>query len=348
MRVVVADFGAGGVAGGEAVEVAATGADQDLAEAVDAVGDGDAARIHALAALVVVVVADQDQIHLARMQRVIGGLHGAVAGVVADAPARMVEVGRGAGLGVRGQILLQPGQLGAGNGAVGHGVERDEVPIAHVVAVVALAAVAGGACIQIGLVRAQRVGGPVGTAAIEVVEVPLRARSVVVVVAGCRAGEALEPTPTRVIEIVVLDQGAVLVSVVACGEHRDRVDLDDQVRGCRAISGRRVADVARAGDHGRGRAQRLGAEGVAADVVAAVAVAEVRLDVHAGPAHRAAGEAAVVPLLALEHVPVAAVAGQDQAVVGLQFQRTEIQAEPLGARWARPGSTAQRRFRRRS
>src|SRR5439155_16163157 len=98
--------------------------------------------------------------------------------------------------------------VGAGGAAAA--VEHDDVPVAQVVAVVALA----------GLPRGSR----------EVVEIAGGIGRVVFVVAGRRLGAGLVPAPVRMIAVCVFRAGPALVYIVANGKH-GAGDVVQEIRG---------------------------------------------------------------------------------------------------------------------
>src|SRR5262249_55904698 len=120
----------------------------------------------------------------------------------ARGPPRLVPQGEGAGLGAGRQVRHQPLLLGRTRGVRDLGVERDDVPGAQVVGVVALGRVTGG-----------------GT---EVAVVAGGTRRVVLVVTRRGLGTCLLPprAPGRVVVGVVLRGGAAVVGVVAEGVDR--------------------------------------------------------------------------------------------------------------------------------
>src|SRR5205823_12371598 len=128
----------------------------------------------------------------------------------------------------------EPLGLGGGRGAcdptagraIAARVQHDDVPAAPLVAVVALARVAGGSA--------------------EVAEVPGRARGGVLAVAGRGHGPGPEGAPERVVPLRELGRGAVLVDVVAQGGDGPRPLLHEGggVRS-RAACVRVAGDVAR-------------------------------------------------------------------------------------------------------
>ena len=118
----------------------------------------------------------------------------------------MMPVGEGTALRARGEVGLKPLLL-SGAGAVRNvGVQDDDVPIAQVVAVIALGGVAG--------------------CRTEVAEIAGGAGSVVIVVARCRPGARFVPAPRRAVAVRVVGARAIGVGVVAQGEDgaRDRVE----------------------------------------------------------------------------------------------------------------------------
>ncbi len=148
--------------------------------------------------------------------------------------ARVVPHGDRAGGGMRREVLPQPLLLGRSRVAAADlravAVDHDQVPLAEVVAVVALRGIAGR--------RA------------EVVEVAAGVRRAVLVVADDRARARLEAAPGRAVAVGELPGRAVFVGVVA--EREDRpVDVLEQVRGLGGGTERlAVGDVAGPDDDG--------------------------------------------------------------------------------------------------
>src|SRR5437763_4495352 len=173
--------------------------------------------------LVVVLVAAEDQGRAPVVEGVPERSDRGRAGGAAE--ERMMEVSKGALVGVGGEVAAEPGLLrrasrAGDRRALGVRVEGDHVPRADVVAVVALVAIA------------ERTRG--GSGALEVVEIARRARGVVLAVPGRGEGAALERSPLRVVPRVELVEGPVLVRVVAEGRDRPR-SLPDQVAGRAAV-----------------------------------------------------------------------------------------------------------------
>ena len=192
-----------GLAGLQWVEIASARADEDFAHTVGFRCD---IAVHFGKALVVVVMADQHQIGVRRIERIHQRLgRRDTRRVVAHADQRVMPVRSHAGLGRSGQVGLQPAELIGGNGTARHRIERDKVPLAHIPAVVTLAAITRWAGLLIGTV--------------EIVEVALRLRGVVFMVAGGGVCVALEAAPARFVVLVELCQRAIAVRVVASGEH---------------------------------------------------------------------------------------------------------------------------------
>ena len=138
-------------------------------------------------------------------------------------------------VGAQPLLLRRAGHAAARLGAVA--VERDEVPGAQVVAVVARAGLAGGGA--------------------EVAEVARCARRVVVMVAGDRIRVERLRAPRRRVPRRVLERAAFGVGVVA--QREDGVPGDGVEQRCRRRgAGRRRRDVAGGGDHGIGAQERRG------------------------------------------------------------------------------------------
>jgi hypothetical protein len=220
------------------VEVPAAGADDEASDAEIRVADARSVQFRV--ALVIVVVPGEDDIGTGVVERVPQLLGCGGVAVFAARPARLVPV-REHALRARGcEVGLEPRDLVASRLRVLFRIERDDVPVAEIEAVVA------------------ETGGPCGAA--EVPEVPGRARSVVLVVSGRRARSGLVSSPGRSVALRELFRRAVLVGVVA--ERQDRSLVCVEERGRRLVT-RRVAvgDVAR-GEHDRegglGRTRRLG------------------------------------------------------------------------------------------
>src|SRR5829696_7684871 len=131
-------------------------------------------------ALVVVIMAGEDDLCSCPLQHLPQHPRRLVVVVFAEAEAGMVPVGQGAGGGMRGQIGAQPLLLGGALVTAAHlravGVEDHDVPTPQLVAVVAL----------LGIPRRRP----------EVAEVVGRLRSQVLVVANSGAGAVLVPAPT--------------------------------------------------------------------------------------------------------------------------------------------------------
>ncbi len=154
-----------------------------------------------------------------------GGRSGAAHGGV----ERVVPVGQPAQAWVAGEIVLEPLHLRRGGRLRDVAVERDDVPLAQIEAVVPLPRRAGG-------------GGP------EVIVVGLRVGLRVVVVAGRRMGPGLVPAPGRRVAIGELAGRPVGVGVVPHGEDRRLRHRVEQLRGLfvARLAGVARGDVARA------------------------------------------------------------------------------------------------------
>src|SRR5215212_8539721 len=145
-------------------------------------------------------MAGEDDLRARRVEGLPEGLHARVVAVVAEAEVGVVPVGQGAGGGMGGQIVLQPGLLWRASttasrlGAVG--VERHDVPAPQVIAVVALRGIAGGS---------------------EVTEVAAGPTGEVVMVARGRLGAALVAASRGAIAGGELAGRAGVVDVVAQG-----------------------------------------------------------------------------------------------------------------------------------
>ena len=122
--------------------------------------------------------------------------------LVARAEERVVQVGERAALRALGKIRAQPHLLRRADVHRDVAVQRHDVPVAEVVAVIALAGRASG--------RA------------EVIEIAARVRRDIVVIAGHRLGAGLEPAPGRVVAVLVVGARAVRIGVVAHGHHGAR------------------------------------------------------------------------------------------------------------------------------
>src|SRR5215212_1369490 len=174
----------------------ATGADHELADAARRV-PGPAPGLRR-PALVVVVMAGEDELRACRIQRLPQRLHARVGAVVAEAEVGVVPVGQRAGGGMGGEIVLEPGLLrrahttATGLGAVG--VEDHDVPGAQGVAVVALRGLPGGGS--------------------EIAKVAARATGEVVMVARGRLGAALVAAPAGGITAAELAGRAGVVDIV--------------------------------------------------------------------------------------------------------------------------------------
>jgi hypothetical protein len=140
----------------------------------------------------------------------------------------VMEVGQGAGVRVGREIRHKPLLLRRTLSASSHlravAVQRDDVPAALIVAVVALGRVPGG-----------------GT---EIVEVAGSPRRVVLVVARRRLGAGLVPTPGGVVAVGELGGRAIIVGVVAEGEDRSP-DSVEQVSGGLIAPAGAASDIAR-------------------------------------------------------------------------------------------------------
>ena len=244
----------------EAREVAAARADDELANAVGAVGVS--VRILRREALVVVRMAVEDDIGTGGVE-VLPERTGDVRGAGCRREERVVPVGERAGRRVGGEIGLQPLLLqraeAAGDDDAGVvGVESDEVPAADVERVVAPARITGGGA-EVAEIAAGAARGVAAGAA----------RGLVFVVSGRRIGQCFHATPTRVVRLQERASATALVLVVAEREDGRKATVDEQVRGRQsATSGgraeapvegrvRRVArDVAGGGDD-RIRRRRL-------------------------------------------------------------------------------------------
>ena len=185
------------------------------------------------------LVAVQHDVHAVRVQRVPESL---VLGVADDDDAgheaRLVPVGERALLAVQRQVGAQPLHLCSRRCDVELAVERDDVPVAQVVAVVAL--------------------GWIARDSAEVTEVAWRGTVRVLVVTGYGPGTRLVTPPRGVVPLGVVGAGAHRVGVVTEGEHRAG-DAVEQVGGEGIALGAAVGDIAGA-DEDR-RAGRIGLHG---------------------------------------------------------------------------------------
>src|ERR671913_2422893 len=141
-----------------------------------------------------------------------------------------------------GQVLLEPSyhrrsRFAASPHVRAHRVQRDDVPGAPVVGVVALP--------------------PIASRSTKVVEVARRPGGAILVVTDRRLGTRLVVSPSRVIAVVELPEGALLVSVVSGGEYRarDRVEQIGRGRITRAVA---AGDVSRSDQGYRRRLPRAG------------------------------------------------------------------------------------------
>src|SRR5207244_9774127 len=141
----------------------------------------------------------------------------------------------------RGEVGLEPLLLGRAGAVRDVRVQGDDVPIAQVVAVIALRGVAGR--------RA------------EVAEIAGGAGRVVIVVARCRPGARFVPTPGRAVAVRVVGARAIGVGVVAQGENGAR-DGVQQVRGERIRVHRAIGDVAGPDEDDRAGRVHLHGDGV--------------------------------------------------------------------------------------
>ena len=152
-----------------------------------------------------------------------------------------MPIGDGAALRARGEVGLEPLLLGRAGAVRDVRVQGDDVPIAQVVAVIALRGVAGR--------RA------------EVAEIAGGAGRVVIVVARCRPGARFVPTPGRAVAVRVVGARAIGVGVVAQGENGAR-DGVQQVRGERIRVHRAIGDVAGPDEDDRAGRVHLHGDGV--------------------------------------------------------------------------------------
>ena len=181
----------------------------------------------------------QHDVRAVRVQRVPQRLVLRVAGDVdAGHEAGLVPVGERALLAVQRQVGAQPLHLRARRCDVELAVERDDVPVAQVVAVVAL--------------------GWIARDSAEVTEVAWRGTVRVLVVTGYGPGTRLVTPPRGVVPLGVVGAGAHRVGVVTEGEHRAG-DAVEQVGGEGIARGGAVGDIAGA-DEDR-RAGRIGLHG---------------------------------------------------------------------------------------
>src|SRR6185437_8149993 len=195
--------------GAAAIEAGATSAHDEGADAVHRVAHGR--RGLGRQALIAVLVPIDYDVRAVRVQGVPQRLVLRVArDVDAGHESGRVPVGERAAPAVEREIVTQPLHLGGGGCYVELAVERDDVPIAEVVAVVALCGIA---CR--------------GT---EVTEVPGSRAIAVLVVTGHGAGPRLVPAPRRGVIARVFGGGTHLVGVVAEREDGAR-DAVEQVGG---------------------------------------------------------------------------------------------------------------------
>ena len=139
-----------------------------------------------------------------------------------------MPVGEGALRRVRREVGAEPLLLGRACAHVDLGVQRHDVPAAEIVAVVALAGVAGGDA--------------------EVTEIARRPGLLIVVVARHRVRALAVAAPAGREAILVVRIGAVRVRVVAQQEHRTRDSIEQPASGQRVRLGA-GADVAGADEH---------------------------------------------------------------------------------------------------
>ena len=173
-------------------------------------------------ALIVVIVAGEHELRAGVVQRLPQRLRRGV-GQGAGAEERVMHIGERATLRARGEIGAQPLFLRRARGLRDVAVEGDDVPVAQVVAVVALR----------GIARRRA----------EIAEVPRRAGRAVLVVAGDRPGARLVPAPRGVVAVGVIGARPAGIGVVARQEHGagDRVE---QVCGEGVAVAGAVCDVA--------------------------------------------------------------------------------------------------------
>ena len=201
--------------------------------------------------LVVVVVAGEHQVGAEVVERLPDRLHRRVAAVAAGAEPGVVPVGQRAGSGIGREVGAEPQLLGRPGAAAADGravaVDRDQVPGADVEAVVPLGAIARRPALN--------------ADAVEVVEVPPRARGLILVVAGGGAGDALVQAPGRLVERVEVGESGVLVLDVAQQDHRGRRDRSHQRGRRRLLAGRRGGGAGAADHVARGDDHRVGLGG---------------------------------------------------------------------------------------
>src|SRR3990170_1442040 len=194
----------------ERVVALAAGADDEVP---DAVRVGPLVGILRGDPLVAVVVPVQHDIRTRLVERLPERFRPRAVAMPARGEAGMVPVGKRARRRMGGKIVPQPPLLGralvAAADLIAVRVEGDDVPVADVEAVVALAAFA-------------RQGA-------EVREVAPRAGDVVVVVAERRAGDRLHPPPRSRVRPLERAQLPVLVLVVPGGKDRPRIAAHQQV-----------------------------------------------------------------------------------------------------------------------
>ena len=156
--------------------------------------------------------------------------------------ARVMPVGNRAARRARGEIAAEPLLLRRACGGRDAAVQHHDVPVAQVVAVVALAGCPGR--------RA------------EIVEIRLRAALLVLDLARRRAGARLVAAPGGVVALVEPILGAVVVREVAGGEDRAR-DPIEQRGGRRVVAVPAGRDVARADQYlpAAERERQVGAHG---------------------------------------------------------------------------------------
>jgi hypothetical protein len=215
----------------EATQALAAGPDHELTDA--AAGIAVAIRVLERETLIVVVVPDDDDIRADLVEQVPERTYSLRVAVLTGAEERVVPVGDRAECVARRQVGREPLALRIGLVAtadlIAQAVEDHDVPVAQLVAVVALA-------------RLTSSGAEVG-------EVGARARGVVVMVAGRGTCPRLICSPSRVVAVRELLTSPVGVGVVAGGEHGSGNAIDE-VRGLLVASTRGAnGDVACSDEH---------------------------------------------------------------------------------------------------
>lgn len=213
---VVADFAVGfGVA--ERGVAAPSSADNDFTDAV--LGIGVTFRVLWGESLIGMFVASKNQIGVNFVQVLLEGTKLRMLGMFGKESAaeqRVMSIGKSAGIGMRGEVVLQPGFFGRPLPAAAQfprpaiGIENDDVPCAEVIAVIPFSRVSGL------LAPVTEVAGGGGT--------------VVLMIARGRARARLEASPGRSITFLKFFVSAVLISQIACGEDRTG-NLVDELRG---------------------------------------------------------------------------------------------------------------------